>query len=135
MKRTKLFSPYRGKAAKKFNGRAKIDALYKDSRWVKFSREFLAVNTRCYCCGGKSEVVDHLKAHKGDVKLFTQKDNMIPLCKSHHNRITASFDRHPVQKFDDKMKFMFNMRQQLDLTFKVYVIETYEIEGEENARQ
>lgn len=107
---------------KSFNGRQAIDDMYRDPDWKDFSKRFLQVNGRCYSCGHKSEVTDHLVAHKGSEKLFTQNDNVIPLCAKCHNTVTALYDRKPVQKYEDKLKWLAKSRERNDLNFKVKVI-------------
>ena len=37
----------------------------------------------------KAEVVDHVKPHRGDWKLFTDPTNLQSLCKYHHDQKTA----------------------------------------------
>src|SRR6185369_5488186 len=83
----------RNPTGKKFNGRAKIDAMY-DKDWERYRGRFLAINSECYACGKPSQVVDHLKPHQGDVGLFEKLDNHIPLCISCHNTVTTKFDRY-----------------------------------------
>lgn len=122
MKRIAVFKPQKGIGGAKFNGKAHIDALYKDSEWVKYSHKYLGINTKCYCCGNPSQAVDHLKAHKGDKTLFWQLDNMLPLCHRCHNTVTALFDRFAVQKYNDKLKWIGRCRGVNMLSFKVMVV-------------
>jgi 5-methylcytosine-specific restriction endonuclease McrA len=93
MKKATQFVSRKPNASKKFNGRQNIDDMY-DSSWEKYRIKFLAVNPRCYSCGDKATVVDHVTPHKGDDKLFKQLDNHIPLCSRCHNTITTKFDRN-----------------------------------------
>ncbi|MDE4173662.1 HNH endonuclease [Phaeobacter sp. PT47_59] len=37
-------------------------------------------------CGAPATVVDHIKAHRGDERLFWGRTNWQPLCASCHNR-------------------------------------------------
>lgn len=49
-----------------------------DSNWRKASKAFLALpgNERCACgCGKPANVVDHIRAHKGDQRLFWDQSN------------------------------------------------------------
>jgi 5-methylcytosine-specific restriction endonuclease McrA len=122
MKRVPVFKPNRGAATKKFNGRAHIDKLYHSSEWMSYRTRYLNINSRCYACGKQSQVVDHLITHKGDIKLFEQNDNHIPLCTICHNKITALFDRYHVQKYQEKLRWLSSSRAKWDISFKVMVI-------------
>ncbi len=109
--------------ALKFNGRAHIDAMY-DEDWARHSKAFLKENPRCYACGKKSEVTDHLVPHKGDENLFWKTDNYIPLCHSCHNRITSLFDfKHVAGKpINEKLKWLGWSRAKNELNFRVRVV-------------
>lgn len=107
---------------KKFNGNAHIDALYKTAKWTNHREKFLELNPKCFCCGAKSTVSDHLKAHKGKEELFFQVDNIIPLCKKDHDTITALFDRHPVQKYREKLMYISRCRSMNDISTKIFVV-------------
>lgn len=122
MKRTNIFRPNKGVGSKVFNGRAHIDALYKTPEWTEYRIRYLEINKKCYCCGRASTVVDHLKVHRGDIALFEKNDNHIPVCTECHNKITALFDRYPVQKYQEKLNWMSVSRGRNDLSFKVMVI-------------
>ena len=123
MKRIESFKPKMESSAKAFNGRAKIQAMYKRDEWVKFSRRFLEINNKCYACGQPSEVTDHLTPHRGDEKLFCQPDNMIPLCCKCHNIVTARFDRNGGAKnLNTKLQWLFNNRVRNEISIKVKVI-------------
>ncbi len=90
----KSFVPsHRKNVGKKFNGRAKIDAMY-DVTWEKYRARFLAINKECYACGKPSQVVDHLIPHLGNSGLFEKLDNHLPLCIPCHNTLTSKFDRY-----------------------------------------
>lgn len=126
MQRPKQFKPTSTSGTdRKFNGRAHIDAMYDDA-WNKYRVRFLKENPRCYCCGRVATVVDHLKVHRGDERLFKQLDNHVPNCEKCHNSITALFDRHPVQKLNDKIKWLQWSRAKNELNFKVKVLPRYE---------
>lgn len=62
--------------------------------WRKFSAAFLEENKSCYCCGEKSQAVDHLMPHAGDTALFEKTGNHIALCSRCHNTVTSKFDRN-----------------------------------------
>lgn len=90
MKRPKKYTPTRVKA-KKF---AMYDSgpMY-DRAWKRYRIRFLHHNPFCYICGKEATVVDHITPHRRDKTLFEQLDNHLPLCKYHHDFITAKFDR------------------------------------------
>lgn len=121
MKRIKSFSPTNS-GGKKFNSRSHIEAMYKNSVWVNYSKKFLEINVRCYCCGNLSQVTDHLAAHKGNVELFKKNDNHIPLCFKCHNTATSLFDRFYTPKTKEKLEWLARCRSKNNLSFKVYVI-------------
>lgn len=56
-----------------------------DSKWDKARAEFLArpENRSCACgCGRKADTVDHIKPHRGDMKLFWDRKNWQALAAS-----------------------------------------------------
>jgi hypothetical protein len=121
LKKPKVFIPTTFNPKKTFNGRSHIDALYK-GEWAEYSREFLKMNPRCYACGAVSEATDHIKVHLGDLVLFTQRENHIPLCHKCHNYITAKFDRKTPQDITGKLKWLGSNRLRNGLSFPVKVI-------------
>ena len=44
-------------------------------------------------------VVDHIKPHRGDHKLFWDRSNWQPLCEHHHNVKTMTEDRFKEYRF------------------------------------
>lgn len=89
----KSFKPKTGGVGRKFvNAEEKKREKLYDHQWEKYRSRFLKENPRCYCCGAKATVVDHLVPHKGDIELFKKLDNHIPLCKLHHDTATGLFD-------------------------------------------
>ena len=44
-------------------------------------------------------VVDHIKPHRGDQKLFWDRSNWQPLCEHHHNVKTMTEDRFKEYRF------------------------------------
>ena len=71
------------------------DALGKTWKWAKASKAFRAAHPLCVACleHGRtqaSEVVDHIKPHKGDYVLFWDASNWQALCASCHNKKTRS---------------------------------------------
>lgn len=68
--------------------------LYQDPRWQKERVQFLSAFPQC-CeldCTASSAVVDHHIPHRGDPTLFWNRTNWRPMCKSHHDRKTATED-------------------------------------------
>lgn len=66
-------------------------------KWQKASKVFLSQNPLCRQCEKEgrivvASVVDHIKPHKGNMKLFWDRDNWQPLCVNCHNRKTAKED-------------------------------------------
>lgn len=63
------------------------------AEWRRESKAFLADHPYCADgCGGRSEVVDHIRPHKGDVVLFWDRTNWQALTKRHHDSKTARED-------------------------------------------
>ena len=66
-------------------------------RWQKARETFLARNPLCVMCletgqATPATVVDHKVAHKGDQKLFWDKNNWQPLCKLHHDSTKKRYE-------------------------------------------
>lgn len=69
-----------------------------DAEWEKERTKFLDDNPLCVDHKRRgfieaATVVDHIVPHKGDKVLFWDKNNWQPLCKSCHDRKTATEDR------------------------------------------
>ncbi len=127
MLKPKSFQPKHGTSNNKsYNGRAKSDALY-DSDWEKYRGRFLFINNKCYSCGEKSTVCDHMVPHKGDETLFKKTDNHLPLCARCHNTITAKFDKYfrPGSMITEKLKWMAANRLRNCVETKVRVLPSY----------
>lgn len=129
MKTIKDFKPrHAGPSGnREFNGKKEIDALY-DRTWSGYRLKFLKYNPKCYACGDVATVVDHLIPHQGDVKLFKQTDNHLPLCSKCHNKITGLFDRRHVRGSglnQNKISWLLRNRVINELTFKVRVLPSY----------
>lgn len=71
-----------------------VHNLY-DGHWRREREIFLAEHPWCIECLNNNHVytpaivVDHIKPHRGDKKLFWDRDNWQPMCKSHHDQKTA----------------------------------------------
>ena len=94
-----------------------------DWKWFNYRKKFLAANTKCYCCGQQSNVVDHYVAWKLDKeKYFWNEQNYIPLCDYHHNFITAKFDRHSKPLVKEKSEWIKNYREKNNINIKVKIV-------------
>lgn len=67
--------------------------------WQKASKLYLASHPMCVRCLRKGKivpatVVDHIIPHRGDQKLFWNKNNWQSLCKSCHDSKTMTEDRY-----------------------------------------
>lgn len=65
-----------------------------DERWRSARVDYLRRNSLCVICKMNrrmtpATVVDHIKPHRGDMKLFWNVDNWQSLCTFHHNAKTA----------------------------------------------
>lgn len=70
-----------------------IHNLY-DADWRRESKAFLAEHPWCAEClkhdvYTPATVVDHIKPHRGDKKLFWDRNNWQSMCKHHHDQKTA----------------------------------------------
>lgn len=73
-------------------------------RWQKASKAFLASHPFCEEClkhgiYTKATVVDHVVPHRGDLKLFWDRNNWCALCKKCHDRKTGREDSHPLYHY------------------------------------
>lgn len=62
--------------------------LYNNSKWKEMSRNFLKNFPTCAVCGGKATEVHHKIAHRGNVDLFYNEDNLVSLCHDCHSKET-----------------------------------------------
>ena len=67
-------------------------------------RKFLESNPFCAKCYEEGHitmatVVDHIKPHRGDQKLFWDRGNWQALCKRCHDRKTLTEDINPVYRY------------------------------------
>jgi len=113
--RAKKFSGKAGKGNSKF----KIPSLYSNGEWVLYSKKFLKVNPYCYACGEKSESTDHWKAHKNNLELFWNPNNMLPLCNKCHSHVTNNYDRFTPPLTAEKLEWIQGQRMSLDISIRV----------------
>ena len=74
------------------------------AKWQRERRKFLEGNPFCVKCYEEGHitmatVVDHIKPHRGDQKLFWDRSNWQPLCEHHHNVKTMTEDRFKEYRF------------------------------------
>ena len=74
------------------------------SKWQHESKRYLRDNPLCVKCkaNGKfaeATVVDHIVPHRGNQKLFWDKNNWQALCKSCHDRKTRTEDSTPTYTY------------------------------------
>jgi 5-methylcytosine-specific restriction enzyme A len=72
--------------------------LYDTPRWKKLRRMHLAKEPLCRMCQAEGVVragvvVDHIKPHRGDPKLFWDEKNFQTLCAFHHNSIKQRIEK------------------------------------------
>lgn len=65
--------------------------LYKTRRWASLRELHLSQSPLCvYCLKSETvnpaDVVDHVRPHKGDLRLFWDRDNLQSLCASCHDK-------------------------------------------------
>lgn len=85
--RKKQYDKQRGSSAKRGYGR----------KWQNYRKTYLAKHPLCVRCKKKGRVmpatvVDHIKPHKSDYKLFWQASNHQSMCKRCHDIKTATED-------------------------------------------
>ena len=71
--------------------------FYNNSRWRRLRKQFLLEHPLCEECKKQgavtaATVVDHIKPHQGDERLFWDESNWQALCKHHHDKKTAKED-------------------------------------------
>lgn len=65
-----------------------------DHNWDKARLDFLNRLPTCRFCKEPATVVDHIKPHKGDPRLFWDRTNWQPLCAHHHNSTKQRLERN-----------------------------------------
>ena len=75
-------------------------------RWSKHRRMFLQANPLCVMCQAQgyveaATVVDHIKPHRGDLRLFWDENNWQALCKVHHDSAKQAEERSGLQRGGD----------------------------------
>ena len=99
--------------------------LYDSTDWVEYRNKFISANPKCYACGERARIVDHVISHKGSEEKFWEPTNMIPLCKPCHDFITGTYDKHVVPKTEEKMKWIAMKRLQTETSVRVTIVRHY----------
>lgn len=109
----------------------KVGSIYKTAEWQKYRYRFLHYNPICYCCGAKSNVVDHIIAHKGNVELFESTKNHMALCDSCHSRITQLFDLGTITQdsVNRKAEYIATRRSARGATDSIHILPYYRVGG------
>lgn len=73
---------------------ADYHAWYTTDEWQQLRAEHLLIEPFCRECARAGErtpatVVDHIRPHRGDRRLFLDRSNYQSLCKRHHDQKTA----------------------------------------------
>ena len=63
--------------------------------WEHERATFLIANPQCRYCQKPATVCDHIKPHRGDMRLFWDRKNWQPLCTVCHSSIKQSRERRP----------------------------------------
>lgn len=72
--------------------------------WQKARMVYLAAHPLCVMCEKegryrKATVVDHIIPHRGDERLFWDRNNWQALCKRHHDLKTGNEDSRPLYQY------------------------------------
>lgn len=68
-----------------------------DHEWRKARAAYLTAHPHCAMCGQRATHVDHIIPHKGDDRLFWDRNNWQPLCAHHHNSTKQREERRQVK--------------------------------------
>ncbi|GEM_PF-5340590 len=117
--KSESFKPFKPDGFSSFNREAHLAIFYKSVEWKSYSASFLKNNPICYCCGRKSDHTDHLRPHKGDNKLFWDRENHVPLCVSCHSYVTKRFDRS--MNTEGKIAYLNISREKNELDFNIKI--------------
>jgi len=110
----KQYKPKKSTARKFINKNSKRATRQErgyDGKWYSYRARFLKANPKCYICGRKSTVIDHVLRARDNMEYFKVSENHIPNCASCHGLITQRFDKKEKQDLDGKMKYIDKMRK------------------------
>jgi len=66
------------------------DGLYNTNKWRKLRKKILSEMSYCIRCGANSGLeIHHKVAPRGDVELFYEESNCVPVCRNCHRIETA----------------------------------------------
>jgi len=66
------------------------EGLYNTNRWRKLRKKVLSETPYCIKCGADSGLEIHHKIPpRGDIELFYEESNCVPVCRVCHRKITA----------------------------------------------
>lgn len=65
-------------------------SMYESERWRTLRKEFLSKYPKCFVCGAKATIADHIVPHRGNVELFYNESNLQPMCWSCHSKKTQA---------------------------------------------
>jgi len=68
------------------------------AKWRRARAGYLSQYPICVRCGDIATVVDHITPHRGNMQLFWDPTNWQPLCKTCHDRKTATEDSNFAKK-------------------------------------
>lgn len=124
-RKPKVYKPKRVSTKKYQAKKSTVRAKYYDKDWDRYRFRFLHHNPNCYICNEPANVVDHIRAHKGDRDLFKNTHNHMPLCTAHHNYITGKFDRQDNPLTEEKCKWIQEERKRLNNSKPIKILPDY----------
>ena len=86
---------------------ADYHSWYSTPTWQRLRAEHLLVEPFCRECARsgirtRATIVDHIRPHRGDWRLFTDTTNYQSLCKFHHDQKTMREQQQDRREFGDK---------------------------------
>lgn len=83
---------------KQYNKASHYHSLYDKANWHKIRAAQLRDNPLCAYCINQglttlATICDHIKPHKGNINLFTDRNNLQSLCKLCHDKTKAQIER------------------------------------------
>lgn len=77
-----------GESGKTRSEREEYRKLYKNRKYLKIRKIFMAKHPFCEICGRPATDLDHIVPHRGNLKLFWDQKNWQALCHSCHSKKT-----------------------------------------------
>lgn len=125
MKKAKIYRPNRPKTRQFSLKTRNSRSMGYDKDWDKYRFRFLHYNPQCFTCPSRATVVDHRIPHKGDMELFKDLQNHLPLCSQCHNYVTGKFDRKNPPDIEGKHIWIRDQRIKFKLTFPIKLLDCY----------